>query len=191
MMKITCSLLLLLGVAMSNDRVATTDDNTYPTFEAKVRPDFIAGFAGDSARLDAGIAACESVLAEQPTHALAMAWMGSGLVFKCGASFESGDFETGMRLWNDGLQRLDRAVRLDPDAPRVRLRRAETLMDVWQHDPNRGAELAATAAGDVDAIELAAPDFLGSLPGPQRGALLYKTGSRGPTSAIGSVPPRT
>src|SRR5688572_26034123 len=49
-------------------------------FDHAVRADFFAGFSGNDERLQRGMAVCEAVLAENPRHAEALVWHGSGLL---------------------------------------------------------------------------------------------------------------
>src|ERR1700730_8741854 len=83
-------------------------------FDKVVRGDFFAGFAGDKAALDRGMKACEEKLAENPKHAEAMVWHGSGLVFLAGQAFQKGDFGTGGPLWDKGMKEMDGAALLEP-----------------------------------------------------------------------------
>src|SRR5204863_152327 len=72
-------------------------------FDLVVRTDFFAGFAGDQTRLDKGMEACERALAENPKHAEALVWHGSGLAFRAGMAFQRGDAQTGMEPASTGL----------------------------------------------------------------------------------------
>src|SRR4051812_31766797 len=81
-------------------------------FDLLVRNDFFAGFGGDAARLQKGIDACERALAENPKHAEALVWHGSGLTFQAGMEFQKGDMKTGGELWARGMKEMDDAVEL-------------------------------------------------------------------------------
>src|SRR3954447_12577072 len=72
-------------------------------FDTAVRTDFFAGFAGDSARLQKGMEACEQALAKNPGHAEALVWRGSGLFFQAGQAFAAGDMARGGELSGRGL----------------------------------------------------------------------------------------
>lgn len=151
-------------------------DAGYEAFQQSVESDFIAGFRGDKAALDRAMGACEKALSAEPDHALALAWKGVGLTFQCGQHFESGDFQKGMQLWTQGLSTLDKAVELAPDEPLVRARRGETLIDVWQHDPMAGAQLARKGAEDMQRVGELDPDYFSRLPVDRRGEMLLKAG---------------
>src|SRR5262245_54086657 len=103
---------LVLAVATQTER-----------FDYQVRTDFFAGFGGDDARLDKGMQACERALADNPTHAEALVWHGSGLTFKAGRAFQRGDTQTGTDLWTRGNAEMDEAVALAPDNVGVRIPR--------------------------------------------------------------------
>src|SRR4051794_37830734 len=77
---------------------AATPGQAGQRFDLIVRTDFFAGFAGDQARLDKGMTACERVLADNPNHAEALVWHGSGLAFTAGRAFQKGDMKTGGEL---------------------------------------------------------------------------------------------
>src|SRR5438132_5854906 len=78
-----------------------------PGFDMLVRADFFAGFAGDEARLEKGMDACERTLAENPKHAEALVWHGSGLGFQAGMAFQKGDMKTGGELWARSMKEMD------------------------------------------------------------------------------------
>ena len=88
---------------------ASTASPTAPPsgrFDMEVREDFFAGFGGNAERLARGMARTEEVLAAAPDHAEALVWHGSGLVFRSGQAFQSGDTATGhgalrSRSWRD------------------------------------------------------------------------------------------
>lgn len=97
-------------------------------FDLKVRDGFFAGFGGDQAALDRSMKACETTLAENPKHAEAMVWHGSGLYFLGGRAFQSGDREKGMELVQRGLAEMARAVELEPANVAVRIPRGAILL---------------------------------------------------------------
>src|SRR5581483_5368385 len=76
-------------------------------FDFLVRSDFFAGFAGDDARLQKGMAACERTLADHPQHAEALVWHGSGLLFQAGQAFRKGDMQNGGAMWSKALQEME------------------------------------------------------------------------------------
>jgi tetratricopeptide (TPR) repeat protein len=97
-------------------------------FDMQVRNDFFAGFAGDAASLARGMAACERALADNPKHAEALVWHGSGLYFQAGAAFQSGDNQAGMDLFARGVKEMDDAVALAPDNVGVLIPRGAVLL---------------------------------------------------------------
>src|SRR5688572_26462750 len=78
-------------------------------FDLVVRTDFFLGFSGDEARLQKAMEACETVLAEHPKHAEALVWHGAGLLFRAGRSFQAGDAQQGMHLFQSGLSQMTEA----------------------------------------------------------------------------------
>src|SRR5687767_14370072 len=79
-------------------------------FDMEVRADFFAGFQGDDKRFARAMARCEEVLAQQPDHAEAIVWRGSGFLAMGGMAFGKGEFQKGGELWGKGLAEMTRAV---------------------------------------------------------------------------------
>ncbi len=174
---ITISISAGSGWNIQKQQSSIDKQNTrYQEFQEKVLDDFVAGFAGDAERLKKAMDACTNALKQDSKHAMAMVWFGAGRVFECGQAFESGDFQTGMKLWNEGLKKMDQAVAAAPGSPLVRLRRGETLLDVWQHDPMSGEKMARKAADDLHYGIKALPEYLNDQNQQRRGELLYKIG---------------
>jgi tetratricopeptide (TPR) repeat protein len=116
-----------------------------------VRSDFFAGFAGDEARLNKAMEVCEKALAENPKHAEALVWHGSGLAFKAGRAFQKGDTQTGMTLWAKGTGEMDEAVSLAPDNIGVRIPRGAILLQATRNMPPEMAKpLLEKALGDYE-----------------------------------------
>src|SRR5262245_54116077 len=97
-------------------------------FDMVVRSDFFAGFAGDEARLNKAMETCERALAENPKHAEALVWHGSGLAFQAGVAFQKGDMKSGGELWQRGMDEMNSAVILAPDKVGVRIPRGAVLL---------------------------------------------------------------
>ena len=120
-------------------------------FDMVVRSDFFAGFAGDEARLNNAMEVCEKTLAENPKHAEALVWHGSGLTFKAGRAFQRGDSETGMTLWTKGTSEMDEAVSLAPDNVGVRIPRGAMLLQATRNmPPQMATPLLEKALGDYE-----------------------------------------
>lgn len=145
-------------------------------FDLLVRTDFFAGFAGDEARLQKGMDACEKALAENPRHAEALVWHGSGLAFRAGMAFQKGDQQTGMELWTRGLTEMDSAVALAPENVGVLVPRGAVLIQATRNMPPQIAKpLLDKAVGDYEktlALQTASGRFteLGDHP---KGELLF------------------
>jgi tetratricopeptide (TPR) repeat protein len=120
-------------------------------FDMVVRSDFFAGFAGDEARFNSAMQVCEKTLAENPKHAEALVWHGSGLTFKAGMAFQKGDQQTGMELWTKGNGEMDEAVSLAPDNVGVRIPRGAMLFQATRNMPPAMAKpLVEKAVGDYE-----------------------------------------
>jgi len=136
--------------------------------------DFFAGFSGDAARLQQAMETCERVLADNPRHAEALVWHGSGLVFKAGAAFQRNDAQTGMQLFGRGIEEMDTAVALEPDSVGVRIPRGAVLIQATRNmDPQRAQPLLQKAIDDYErtlAIQSAYFSTLGDHP---KGELLF------------------
>jgi tetratricopeptide (TPR) repeat protein len=143
-------------------------------FDMIVRADFFAGFAGDAGRLEKGMAACERALADNPAHAEALVWHGSGLGYRAGMAFQNGDAQRGGELWARGLDEMDRAVALEPDNLGVLIPRGAMLLQATRHMPAEAARpLLEQAVGDYErvlALQSAYFDTIGDHP---KGELLF------------------
>ncbi len=67
-------------------------------------------FNGDEDALKKGIDVCEKVLEENPKHAEALVWLGSGQVYLAGKAFSTGKPAEGMKQWQQGLANMDKAA---------------------------------------------------------------------------------
>src|SRR5436309_10611412 len=83
-------------------------------FDYKVRNDFFAGFAGDKTALERGLEKSEAAIKADPKNAEALVWHGSGLYYKGGQAYQSGDMQTGQQLVSKGIAEMDEAVQLAP-----------------------------------------------------------------------------
>jgi tetratricopeptide (TPR) repeat protein len=159
-------LTVLIGIAVHAQAPAR--------FDMQVRTDFFAGFAGDSARLARAMDVCERALADNPRHAEALVWHGSGLAFQGGMAFQKGDAQTGMELFARGTREMDDAVALAPDNVGVRIPRGALLFQATRTMPPAMAKpLLEKAVSDYErTLELQASyfDTLGDHP---KGELLF------------------
>ena len=145
-------------------------------FDYLVRTDFFAGFAGDEARLNKGMEACERALAENPKQAEALVWHGSGLAYQGGLAFRQGDAQTGMDLWTRGTTEMETAVALAPDNVGVRIPRGAMLMQATRGmPPAMASPLLQKAVGDYErALELqTASGAFAALGDHPKGELLF------------------
>jgi tetratricopeptide (TPR) repeat protein len=143
-------------------------------FDLIVRTDFFAGFAGDQARLDKGMTACERVLADNPNHAEALVWHGSGLAFTAGRAFQKGDMKTGGELWQRGIEEMEKAVALEPDNVGVRIPRGALLLQATQNMPaEMGRPLLEKAVGDYEHVLALQSAYFSTLGDHPKGELLF------------------
>ena len=105
-------------------------------FDQEVRDDFFSGFNGDEEALKKGIEACEKVLAENPKHAEALVWLGSGQVYLSGKAFSTGKPAEGMKQWQQGIANMDKAAELEPKNIGVLIPRAAVLMPASRNLPD-------------------------------------------------------
>lgn len=70
---------LSINIAILAAGIAASGQNAPARFDMRVRGDFFAGFAGDEERLRRGMEVCERALQDDPQHAEALVWHGSGL----------------------------------------------------------------------------------------------------------------
>jgi tetratricopeptide (TPR) repeat protein len=143
-------------------------------FDLVVRGDFFAGFAGNTERLSKGMEACERVLAENPNHAEAMVWHGSGLTFTAGMAFQKGDVKTGGELWERGMQEMNTAVALEPDNVGVRVPRGALLLQATRNmPPDMGRSLIETGVGDYEHVLALQSAYFATLGDHPKGELLF------------------
>jgi hypothetical protein len=122
-------------------------------FDMLVRADFFAGFAGDTERLARGMDACSKILADNPQHAEAMVWHGSGLMYQSGGAFAAHDESRGVELWTRGLVEMDQAVALAPDDPGVLVPRGAVLLQATRNMPAAAARpLLASAVRNYERV---------------------------------------
>ena len=104
-------------------------------FDLVVREDYFAGFNGDTKALERGMKASQEVLKDDPKHAEAMVWLGAGQVFLSGQNFSKGNVVDGMKMWQEGLAKMDAASELEPDNIGVLIPRAAVLMPASRNLP--------------------------------------------------------
>jgi tetratricopeptide (TPR) repeat protein len=96
-------------------------------FDFLVRGDFFAGFAGNAEALERAMKVTEEKLKENPNHAEALVWHGSGLFYQSGQLMNKKDFAKGMELYGRGIAEMNKAVELEPKNIGVRIPRGAVL----------------------------------------------------------------
>ena len=126
-----------------------------------VRADFFAGFAGNAEALERGMRLTEEMLEADPGNAPALVWHGAGIFFRSGAAFETGDFRSGIALWEQGLTEMARAVEMAPDDIEVLIPRGANLIAGSRFVPpdQAGGILQIGVADFERVLELQAPYF--------------------------------
>lgn len=123
-------------------------------FDDKVRNDFFAGFAGDSAALERGMALSGQAVAADPNgSAEALAWHGSGLLFLSGRQFQRGDMPGGMEMWTKAMAEMDKAGEMEPDNVAVLIPRAASWFGASRNIPPEMAKpILAKALADYEHV---------------------------------------
>jgi hypothetical protein len=116
----------ILSLVLSLAAAASAADRQ--GFDHLVRNDYFAGFAGNREALERAMAKTTVVLADNPKHAEAMVWHGTGLFFQAGEAFRTGNREKGMELYGKGVGMMDAAVALAPRNVGVRIPRGAVLL---------------------------------------------------------------
>jgi tetratricopeptide (TPR) repeat protein len=168
-------LALLLGV-IGFVITAAPSAHAQPTaqrYDYLVREDMFRGFAGDKAAFDRAMALCEARLAENPDHPEALVWHGTGLLFRSGEAFRSGDREKATLLNRNGLAEMTRAVALAPNSLSVRIPRGAVLLAAGMQivEAQRARPYFETAVDDFEKAFALQQPFLGSLPEHPKGEL--------------------
>lgn len=142
-------------------------------YDHKVRELYFAGFSGNAEALEKAMKATDATLKENPKHAEAMVWHGSGVYFLAGQAFQKGDVQKGMEMAQKGIAMMDEAVALAPDSIGVRAPRGAVLISAtrFQQGPHVKPLLERAAADYAHMYKLqeAILDKLGTHP---RGELL-------------------
>jgi hypothetical protein len=164
----TVTFTLALAIATVYPAAQQTD-----RFDYVVREDFFAGFAGDADRMAKAMATCERVLAENPLHAEALVWHGTGLMSQAGSALQGGDQKRGAELWARGLAETDKAVSIAPDDPGVLIPRAAVLLQATRMMPEAVARpLIASAVANYERVLVVQRNFQ-SLGDHPKGELLF------------------
>lgn len=163
------SWMLAIALSAMPSQAQSTD-----RFDMLVRADFFAGFAGDRARLDRGMATCERALASNPNDAEAMVWHGSGLMFQAGTAFTEGRTAQGAELWSRGLNETDKAVSLSPDDPGVLIPRAAAVLQATREMPPQVATpLLSSALSNYERVLVLQGERFSGLGDHPKGELLF------------------
>ena len=146
-----------------------------PRFDMKVRNDFFAGFSGNGEALARGMTVAEATIAaNEPEAPEAMAWHGGALMYLSGQKFQQGDSNSGMQLWAQGLDEMNKAGDLAPRSVAVLVPRAATWLAISRFvPPAQGRPLIEKGVADYEKvyeIQSAVFDKLGDHP---RGELLF------------------
>jgi tetratricopeptide (TPR) repeat protein len=164
----------LIGVLAAAAAFAQAPPPSAERFDMVVRSDFFAGFAGDADRLKKAMDLCERVIAENPAHAEALVWHGSGLAFQAGAAFRKGDRETGMQMWGRGVAEMDRAVEIQPDNIGVRIPRGAALLVATRTmESGMARPLLEKALGDYERVLELQASYFSTLGDHPKGEILF------------------
>jgi hypothetical protein len=142
--------LLTVGVAVAQER-----------FDMIVRQDFFAGFGGNKQAFERAMKVTEDTLAKDPNHAEARVWHGTGVFFLSAEALQKGDQPNGLKLWQQGLDEMERAVRQAPDNVGVLVPRGATLITATRFfPPEVGKPVLETGVSDFEKVlKLQEPRF--------------------------------
>jgi len=143
-------------------------------FDHLVRGDFFAGFAGNAEALERAMKVTEEMLKENPNHAEALVWHGSGLFYQSGQLMKKNDFAKGMELYGRGIAEMNKAVELEPKNVGVRIPRAAVLSTGARGMPPQMAKpLFESVIDDYYTVYQMQEKYLDKLGTHPRGELLF------------------
>src|SRR5262245_35444171 len=130
-------------------------------FDMLVREDFFAGMSGDTARFEKAMKVTEDTLSKDPNHAEAKVWHGSGVLFRAGQAFQKGDFQKGMKAWDEGLAEMEQAVNRATSNVAALIPRGATLIATSRFTPPEfGKPILQTGVGDYEKVlKIQEPSF--------------------------------
>lgn len=133
-------------------RPAQADAPARERFDNAVRADFFKGLLEkDKEAWERARKTVADALAKDPNDGQVLAWKGSMTVNDAGDAFRAGDFNTGTKLWAEGLATMDRGVDLDKGTLLSRIPRGVTLVTVYKYemDQAKGRKMLETGAADL------------------------------------------
>jgi tetratricopeptide (TPR) repeat protein len=144
-------------------------------YDHRVRQFFFTGFTGNMEELEKGMKITEATLKENPNHAEALVWHGSGMYYQAGQAFQKGDRQKGMELAMKGIAMMDKAVELEPDNVGVRIPRGAMLLTATRFQPPSDfvASLVARAGADYEHVYKLQEKHLNQLGSHPQGELLF------------------
>jgi len=161
-MKTFMVILLAAGLAAAQQR-----------FDIVVREDFFAGMSGNMERFEKAMKATEETLANDPNHAEAKVWHGSGVLFRSSLAFGKGAFEAGLDLWQKGLAEMEQAVRLAPSSIAVLIPRGASLIATSRFTPAEfGRPILEIGVADYEKVLKIQEPIMAKLSTHSKGELL-------------------
>jgi tetratricopeptide (TPR) repeat protein len=143
-------------------------------FDYLVRADFLAGVAGDEARLQKAIDLCERTLADNPRHPEALVWHGAAALVQSGRAFQRGDLGAGGQLWERGLREMNDAVALAPDNVGVLIPRAAVLLEATRGmKPEMARALLESAIANYERVLAIQAPYFDTLGDHPKGEILF------------------
>jgi tetratricopeptide (TPR) repeat protein len=132
------------------------------------------GFDGDEEAFDRAMALCEQRLAANPDDPEPLVWHGTGLMFRAGRAFMTGGREQGIAFTRQGIEEMNRAVALAPDAVGVLIPRGAVLLGAAKQMPDgaRARDYLRIAMGDFEKTLHLQQSYLATLPTHSKGELL-------------------
>jgi tetratricopeptide (TPR) repeat protein len=165
---------LIVGAAAALAGFFSAGLNAQQRYDHQVRNVFFAGFQGDKAAIEKGMAITAATLKENPDHAEALVWHGAGLFYQAGQFFMAGKPDQGMPLAQRALMEMDRAVALEPNTVGVRIPRGASLASAArsQNNPSTAKMFLDRAIADFEAAYELQKEFVSRMSQHARGELL-------------------
>lgn len=149
-------------------------DTGYRAFEREVLADFVKAAQGDAQARQRLMATCDRAIEADAQHAEAIAWRGAARMFQASEASSSGDFRAAMNHTNASLADLNKARKLEPENPGVRMVAANMLLSLAKYHPieNMAKGYAKQGIEDASVALSKLYDNWGNQPAEVKGELM-------------------
>jgi tetratricopeptide (TPR) repeat protein len=90
--------------------------------------DLLGALSGDTEKFERGMRTLDALLAQNPNDPSVKVLHGNGVFARSGFSFQKGDVQAAMKLWQASMEEMSQAVQSAPDNIFVRARRGVVLI---------------------------------------------------------------